>query len=188
MGLERFGMRKTKKKLLKPLAQDPKPSFTLRKARLEDFEEIYDIFREVLEEGATYSYTLAEMTPERSLAYWISAAGTQCFVADVEGKVAGVCAIRPNRTGRAGHVANASFIVHPDYRRQGIARALGKHALKTAKKAGYQAMQFNFVVSVNKVAVELWQSLGFKVIGTMPKGFNHAKKGLVDVYIMHTFL
>lgn len=180
-------MKKVKAK--KPTTNHQPPTrFALRKARLEDFEEIYDIFCAVLEEGETYSYTLAEMTPERSLAYWISAAGTQCFVADVNGKVAGVCAVRPNRTGRAGHVANASFIVHPDYRRMGIATAMGNHALKIAKKSGYKAMQYNFVVSINKVAVALWQSLGFKIIGTMPKGFKHAKKGMVDVYIMHQFL
>lgn len=179
---------KKTKKTTKPQAPSTKHAFTLRKARLEDFEEIYDIFCHVLEEGATYSYTLAEMTPERSLAYWISAPGTQCYVADVEGKVAGVMAVRPNRTGRAGHVANASFIVHHHYRKRGIARAMGQHALKLAKKSGYKAMQFNFVVSVNKVAVELWQSLGFTIIGTMPKSFKHAKKGLVDVYLMHKFL
>ncbi len=165
-----------------------KDSFDIRPARLEDFEEIYDIFCKVLSEGKTYSYTLAEMTPERSLAYWISAPGTHCMVADIDGKVAGVAAVRPHRTGRAHHVANASFIVHPDYRRMGIAKALGRSALKYAKKQGYLAMQFNFVVSVNKVAVDLWQSLGFKIVGTLPKGFNHVSKGLVDVYIMHQFL
>ena len=165
-----------------------KSAFTIRKARLEDFEEIYDIFREILEEGATYSYTLEEMTPDRSLAYWFSAPGTHCYVADVKGKVAGVAAVRPNRTGRAGHVANASFIVHSGYRKQGIARALGKHALRKAGKFGYKAMQFNFVVSANKVAVDLWKSLEFRVVGTLPKGFRHATKGLVDVYIMHRFL
>lgn len=162
--------------------------FTIRQARLEDFEEIYDIFRQVLNEGKTYSYTLEEMTPERSLAYWISAAGTHCMVADIEGKVTGVTAIRPNRTGRAHHVANASFIVHPEYRRMGIARALGQAALAYAKEQKYMAMQFNFVVSVNKVAVELWKSLGFEIVGTLPKGFNHISEGLVDVYVMHRFL
>jgi L-amino acid N-acyltransferase YncA len=165
-----------------------KAPFTLREARLEDFEEIYDIFCQVLTEGKTYSYTLEEMTPERSLAYWISAPGTHCFVADIEGRVAGVAAIRPNRTGRAGHVANASFIVHPGYRRLGIARSMGKKALKLATKHHYKAMQFNFVVSANEVAVNLWKSLGFTVVGTLPKGFQHATKGLVDVYIMHQYL
>ena len=164
------------------------PNFTIREARLEDFEEIYDIFCHVLTEGKTYSYTLEEMTPERSLAYWISAPGTHCFVADVGGKVAGVGALRPHRTGRAGHVANASFIVHPDYRRMGIARALGERVLQYAKKKKYKAMQYNFVVSANEVAVKLWKSLGFTIVGTLPKGFQHATKGLVDVYIMHQFL
>lgn len=159
-----------------------------RKARLEDFEEIYDIFCHVLTEGKTYSYTLEEMTPERSLAYWISAPGTHCIVADIGGKVAGVAAVRPNRTGRAGHVANASFMVHPEFRKQGIARALGQKALNLAKKEKYKAMQFNFVVSANEVAVNLWRSLGFMIVGTLPKGFQHASKGLVDVYIMHRFL
>lgn len=180
-------MKKAKSKK-KSVAKAPQPAFVIRRARLEDFEEIYDIFCDVLEEGETYSYTLKEMTPERSLAYWFSAPGTHCYVADVKGRVAGVLAVRPNRTGRAGHVANGSFMVHPDYRRMGIARAMGENALKIAKKAGYEAMQFNFVVSANKVAVELWQSLGFKIIGVMPKGFDHSKKGMVDVYIMHRYL
>jgi len=163
-------------------------TFSLRPARLEDFEEIYDIFRQVLTEGETYSYTLEEMTPERSLAYWISAPDTFCTVADIGGKVVGVGALRRNRTGRANHVANASFMVHPDFRRQGIARALGEHVLKLAKSKGYQAMQYNFVVSSNETAVRRWQSLGFQVVGTLPKGYQHARLGLVDVYIMHRFL
>lgn len=159
----------------------------IRPAHLEDFEVIYDAFIRVLEEGETYSYTREEMTPERSLAYWMTAPGTHCFVADCGGEIGGFCAFRPNRTGRANHVANASFIVHPDHRRKGIARALGEHALSEAKKLGYQAMQFNFVVSSNEVAVKLWQSLGFKIVGTLPKGYRHKKFRLVDVYIMHKF-
>lgn len=168
--------------------QQPTTAFKIRKARLEDFEEIYGIFCHVLDEGKTYSYTTKEMTPERSLAYWISAPDTHCFVADVEGKVAGVAAVRPNRTGRADHVANASFMVHHSYRRMGIARALGKKALQEAKRQGYKAMQYNFVVSINEVAVNLWKSLGFVVVGILPKGYRHATAGMVDVYIMHRFL
>lgn len=171
-----------------PLSAAKTAQIKLRPARLEDFEEIYDIFQHVLNAGTTYSYTTEEMTPERSLAYWISAPGTHCTVADADGKVAGVYAIRPNRTGRADHVANASFIVHPDYRGAGLGRKLGEAAIKEATKLGYKAMQFNFVVSANEVAVKLWQSLGFSIVGTLPKGYRHAEHGLVDVYIMHLFL
>lgn len=161
---------------------------TIRPATLADFPIIYSLFQDVLEEGSTYSYTPEEMTADRSLAYWISGESTHCFVAEVDGKVAGVCAIRPNRTGRADHVANASFMVDKLYRRLGIAKALCSHAIDTAVILGYKAMQFNFVVSTNEVALKLWQSLGFDIIGTLPKGYRHKEHGLVDVYIMHKFL
>jgi ribosomal protein S18 acetylase RimI-like enzyme len=49
-------------------------------------------------------------------------------------------------------------------------------------------MQFNFVVSTNTGAVHLWQELGFTILATLPRAFNHAKLGLVDAYVMHRFL
>jgi hypothetical protein len=36
--------------------------------------------------------------------------------------------------------------------------------------------------------VKLWQDLGFKIIGTLPKAFNHSKEGLVDAYVMYQWL
>lgn len=159
-----------------------------RTATLQDFLQIYEIFMEIIDEGETYSYTQEEMTPDRSLAYWISAPQTFCLVAEVDSIIAGVAAIRPNRTGRANHIANASFIVNKNYRRLGIANKLGKMAIDLAKDKGYFAMQFNFVVSSNNIAVNLWQSLGFKIIGTTPNGYQHKQYGLVDVHIMHKFL
>lgn len=166
-----------------------KPAFTIRKAHLEDFEEVYGVFCDILDEGATYSYTREEMTPERALAYFMTGIGTHCYIAEnAKGEMAGFYTIRPNRTGRGGHVANASFLVHHAHRGRGVGRLISAHALKTAKKLGYKAMQFNFVVSTNKTAITLYQSLGFSIVGTLPKGFRHASKGLVDVYIMHRFL
>ncbi|MGE0755311.1 MAG: N-acetyltransferase family protein [Alphaproteobacteria bacterium] len=165
-----------------------KAAFKIRKARLEDFEEIYAIFCQILDAGETYSYSRKEMTPERSLGYWISAPGTHCYVADIDKKVVAMAAIRPNRTCHGDHVANASYIVDPAYRGRGIGRALGKHIIKEAKKFGYKAMQYNFVISTNKIAVDLWKSLGFAIVGTLPRGFQHANGKLVDVHIMHRFL
>ncbi len=55
-------------------------------------------------------------------------------------------------------------------------------------RAGYRAMQFNFVVSTNTAAVALWQKLGFAIVGTLPKAFRHSQPGHVDAYVMHRFL
>ena len=46
-------------------------------------------------------------------------------------------------------------------------------------------MQFNAVVETNERAVELWKSLGFSIIGTVPRAFRHPAHGLVGLHIMH---
>jgi hypothetical protein len=61
-------------------------------------------------------------------------------------------------------------------------------SFKEAKKLGYEAMQFNFVVASNVPAVEIWKKMGFKIIGTVPSAFRHAKLGLTDVHIMQRSL
>jgi ribosomal protein S18 acetylase RimI-like enzyme len=69
-------------------------------------------------------------------------------------------------------------------RGQGIGRAMGEHCFAEARRLGFRAMQFNFVVSTNESAVKLWQDLGMKIVATLPGAFRHPEKGYVDVYIM----
>lgn len=164
-----------------------KPAFVLDVARADDFDAVKEIFLHVVDEGETYSYERDELTDEWIRHYWLDNTVTT-LVARVAGKVAGVCAIRVNRSGRGNHIANASYIVHWEHRGIGIGHALGRESLKIAKEKGFKAMQFNYVVSTNAKAVALWQSLGFAIIGTMPQGYRHARHGLVDVYMMHRFL
>ena len=49
-------------------------------------------------------------------------------------------------------------------------------------------MQFNFVVSTNERAVRLWQSLGFEVVGRLPRVFQHPVHGDVDALVMYRAL
>lgn len=165
-----------------------KRAFELDVATPEDFAAIKEIFLHVVDEGETYSYERAELTDDWIRHYWLENVVTTLVARLPNGKVAGVCAIRFNRTGRGNHIANASYIVHWEHRGIGIGHALGRESLKVAKAKGFNAMQFNYVVSTNVKAVALWQSLGFKIIGTMPQGYRHARHGLVDVYMMHRFL
>lgn len=160
-------------------------AITIREATEADFPAIYALFMRIIAEGETLPYTPEEMNEARASHWLMAAPHTRCFVAEVNGAFAGCIALRPNHPGRAGHVAHATYIVHPDQRGKGVGRALGEYSLAEARKAGYRDMQFNFVVSANTVAVKLWKSLGFAIVGILPKGFNHATNGLVDVYIMH---
>jgi ribosomal protein S18 acetylase RimI-like enzyme len=75
-------------------------------------------------------------------------------------------------------------MVAPDARGQGIGRAMGEHCVSEARRLGFRAMQYNFVVSTNEAAVRLWQKLGFEIVGNLPGAFHHPEKGYVDVYVM----
>ena len=61
---------------------------------------------------------------------------------------------------------------------------MGEHCLSEARRLGYRAMQFNFVVSTNRSAVRLWERLGFKTVGTLPGAFRHRTRGFVDAFVM----
>jgi ribosomal protein S18 acetylase RimI-like enzyme len=102
----------------------------------------------------------------------------------VRRQVVGTYILRPNQSGGGSHVANAAFMVASNARGQGIGRAMSEHCLSEARRFGFRAMQFNFVVSTNDVAVRLWKRFGFKIVGTLPSAFRHPEKGYVDVYVM----
>lgn len=161
-------------------------SINIRLANPNDTDAIWEIFHEVGKGGDTYAHT-GETTYEEFKAYWM-ADKVRTYVAEYEGVVVGTFILLENRAGRGSHVANGAFMVHPGFHGKGIGKAMGQHAIDEAKRLGFQAIQFNFVVSTNATAIKLWKSLGFSVIGTVPKGFNHAKLGLVDALIMHRFL
>ena len=114
--------------------------------------------------------------------------GVRTYVALVGDRIEGTYILKPNQPGLGSHVANAAFMVDPLTKVKGVGTQMGQHALTEAKSLGYQAMQFNFVISTNDRAVALWERLGFSIIGTSPKAYRHMRFGLVDAYIMHRFL
>jgi ribosomal protein S18 acetylase RimI-like enzyme len=75
-----------------------------------------------------------------------------------------------------------------DRQGQGVGGAMCEHSLEEARRKGFLAMQFNLVVSTNRSAVALWEKMGFKIVGTLPKVYRHQELGLVDAYVMHRFL
>src|SRR6185436_15413239 len=147
---------------------------TIRRATESDWDAIWPIFHAVVREGDTYSYSPAT-TKEQGRALWMTPQGTT-YVACHGEQVLG------------SHVANAGYMVDPGEAGRGVGRAMCEHSLDEARRAGFFAMQFNFVVSTNTRAVALWQKLGFQIAGTLPKAFRHQQRGLVDVYVMYRLL
>jgi ribosomal protein S18 acetylase RimI-like enzyme len=158
----------------------------IRTAEASDFDSIWEIFRAVVRRGDTYVYDPAT-TKEQALSIWM-AEGTATFVATIDERIVGTYILKANQTGLGSHVANAGYMVRPDSQGLGVGRAMCEHSLLEARARGFLAMQFNMVISTNEGAVRLWEKLGFRIVGTLPKVFRHRKLGLVDAFVMHRFL
>src|SRR6516165_8959799 len=158
----------------------------IRPALNADQDAIWTIFHEIVAEGDTYAFD-PHMPDEEALAYWFRA-DTHTYVAERNGGVVGTYILRPNQSGPGSHVANAGFMVAPDAEGAGVGRRMAEHCLSEARRMGFRAMQFNFVVSTNTRAIHLWDQLGFKIVGTLPGAFRHPEKGYVDVYVMYRSL
>ncbi|MBX3290243.1 MAG: GNAT family N-acetyltransferase [Acidobacteria bacterium] len=100
-------------------------------------------------------------------------------------KVVGTFWLKPNQPGLGDHVCNAAYMVSPEAHGKGIGRKMGEFSFDEARRLGFTAMQFNFVVASNTAAVRLWQSLGLRIIGTVPNAFRHRQNGPTDAYIMY---
>lgn len=158
----------------------------IRPATEQDFESIWSIFQAVIAPGDTYVFA-PDTSRETCFEYWFGP-GVRSCVAEDDGRVVGFYKLVPNQRDLGSHVANASFMVSPDCGGRGIGKAMGLHSLHEARRLGFMAMQFNFVVSTNEAAVALWKKLGFAIVGTLPKAFRHATRGYVDAYVMYRFL
>lgn len=155
----------------------------IRDAEDDDWPLIYPFFAAIVAEGETYAYPDG-LSLEQARDWWMEPSPGRTVVA-VDGPVVlGSAKMGPNRPGRGAHVATASFMVDPRHRGRGVGRALGVHVVGWARAGGYRSIQFNAVVETNETAVALWQSLGFRVIGTVPEAFDHPGHGLVGLHVM----
>lgn len=156
----------------------------IRLATDDDWPRIHPVFSTIVEAGETYAYPDG-LESEQAKALWMEPPPGATFVATYQDDLLGTVKCGPNRPGRGAHVATASFMVDPAHAGRGIGRALGQHVLTWAREQGYRAMQFNAVVETNVMAVRLWTSLGFDIIGTVPEAFDSRSHGLVGLHVMH---
>jgi ribosomal protein S18 acetylase RimI-like enzyme len=161
-------------------------ALVIREIAAAEFEKVWPLFRSVIAGGDTYAYA-PDMRFEDARTLW-TAPPSRTFVAERDDRVLGCYLLKPNQPGLGDHVANCGYMVSADARGQGIASAMCEHSMSEARRAGFTAMQFNFVVASNTTAVKLWQRHGFAIVGTVPRAFRHATLGPTDIHVMHRFL
>jgi L-amino acid N-acyltransferase YncA len=155
---------------------------SVRQADPEDDPAIWAILEPIIRAGETYALPRF-LAREGALAYW-HAVGNAVFVAEEDGAVLGTYILRPNQQGGGAHVSNCGYVTAPFATGRGVASAMCRDSITRARAAGFRAMQFNFVVSTNERAVNLWKRHEFEIVGTLPKAFLHPTFGYVDVFVM----
>lgn len=137
----------------------------------QDAEALRRLFEVIVQEGTSFPHE--QMPSDQDFqAYWFG--GPATVLAQMPNRsgaleVAGAYYLKANWPGRAGHIANAGFIVAPECRHRGLGRLLGETMLDHARTFGFRSVIFNLVFAENHASRRLWEHLDFRVLGTIPQ-------------------
>ena len=159
----------------------------IREANSSDFDDIWLIFQDIVKRGDTYVYS-PDTTKQMAFEIWMKRPLKTFVILGDDDQILATYYIKENRPDLGSHVCRCGFMVSSHARRQGIGEKMCLHSFEVALSMGFRAMQLGYVVSTNKASVNLWLKMGFKIVGTVPKAFQHQLLGDVDVLIMYKLL
>ena len=157
----------------------------LNELKTEDLGGALKIWNDVVKDGIAFPQD-KEMTVDEAISFFNAQTKTITAKDTKDDQVVGMYILHPNNVGRCAHICNASYAVSKDCRGKGIGELLVKDCIKRAKECGFKILQFNAVVADNIPALNLYKKLGFKQLGTIPKGFKNIDgvyKDIIPHYI-----
>lgn len=159
------------------IGKDGKTEFVVREAAMKDLNDVITINRRVLPENYP-SWFFVEHLEQYPKAF---------IVAEVGGRVVGYVMSRVEygwsnlhrgKPVRKGHIVSVGVL--PEARRLGIATVMMLRAMK-AMKVYYGAAEVYLEVRVsNTPAISLYEKLGYRVVGRIPKYYSDGE----DAYLM----
>ena len=155
----------------------------IRTATESDKPAVWQIIKSVIATGDTYVFA-PDSTEDEMISYWFSPE-KHVYVAEEDGNVVGTFWLKANQPGLGSHICNAAYMVAPEAAGKGIGRKMAEYSLEEARRLGFSAMQFNFVVKSNTAAVRLWESIGMEIIGEIPDALDHRELGMTNALIMY---
>lgn len=164
-----------------------KEPLTIRYYQVGDWPSIWSILHDAFSAGDSYAYA-PDSTETEVHTVWIESPKATYVACSSDGRILGTYILKPNQPGLGSHVCNCGYVVASAARGKGVGAAMCEHSQVEARSLGFSSMQFNFVVSTNTGAVHLWQKLGFAIVGTLPRAFQHKVHGEVDAYVMFKHL
>ena len=138
-----------------------------------DLEQLADLLHACVQAGASVGYVLP-FGREAAARFWregvcpaLHGGGRLVLVAREEGRIAGTVQLDLDTPPNQPHRAEAKkLLVHPDFRRRGLARALMDELEKRARAMGRSLITLD--TRTGDVAEPLYASLGYAIAGTIP--------------------
>ncbi len=107
----------------------------VREAVKADYEAVWEIFQQVISSGDTYVFD--PQTRKIDLEkHWFAPYMTS-FVAEENEAILGTYIIKPNQIDLGSHIANASYMVHPNAQGKGVGKLMCEHSLAYARSKPY---------------------------------------------------
>ncbi|MBE5927718.1 MAG: GNAT family N-acetyltransferase [Lachnospiraceae bacterium] len=150
----------------------------VREYKEKDLSDMINIWNEVVEEGIAFPQEeLLDINSGRSFFASQTYTGVACD--EDTDNIYGLYILHPNNIGRCGHICNASYAVASECRGLHIGERLVLDCIKQGRKHEFGVLQFNAVVATNMHARHLYERIGFKQLGVIPKGFR-MKNGIYE--------
>ena len=143
-------------------------SYTVRRMREEDIPQAVEIEKIAFSRPWTKSIFKAALLLPYA-AYYVAVEDTpsEKAGADPHEKVVGMCGVK--KIFEEGDISNVA--VHPAYRGRGISRKMLDVLMREARADGVQAFTLE-VRAGNVIAVNLYESLGFRTEGVRPRFYD----------------
>lgn len=140
----------------------------IRTAERRDIADLMEIYNDaVLHTTATFD--LEPKTMEERTAWFEAHRGKYVLlVYEMDGRAVGYGSLSPYRPKEAyAGTAELSVYIHPEYRRQGIGRALIQAVLQAAKACGELHTVVSVITSGNEASTKLHEEFGFTFCGSL---------------------
>ena len=134
-----------------------------------DLPAMLEIWNEIVEEGDAFPQE--ELLDANTGAAFFSSQSRTAVAEDDSKELLGLYILHPNNIGRCAHIANASYAVTSSARGKHIGEMLVLDSIRKARGLGFHILQFNAVVESNVHARHLYERIGFRQLGTIPRGF-----------------
>ena len=141
----------------------------IRKAKIEDLEELLEIYNYEVENGIATLDLKPKTLEERKVWFYSHNIDNHLLiVAEIDKHIAGYASLSPYREKEAyKSTVELSVYVGVDYRNKGVATVLMSNILEEAKKDGQTHTVVSVITSSNEASKKLHNKFGFEFCGTI---------------------